>query len=244
MFKIYKCWDAAPDPQLPAVDLSGEIPSRALKFCEPFLVANAMGVLICPPVDLTLTWTGNEILGNLGDIEETVLIDRVFLPDYAEYWKSIALPPVQKILPPFIEAFPERGVLQIWTGLFVATDLGTSTWIRSPINRNRSSGYSITEGVVDTDWWHGPLFFVMQIERTDFPVVLKRNEPVLQIVPIARELSRCRPEDIQISLIETADQAFWSSMLENGERRNSEPAGSYRRESRRRNRINRSEDRP
>lgn len=238
MFQIYKCWDTVPTPSLPGVDLSGEIPARALKFCEPFLVANAMGTLVYPPIDMTLTWTGDEILGVLGDIEETILIDRVFLPDYAEHWKRIVPASAEKILPPFIEAFPERGVLQIWTGLFISTPPGHSTWVRAPVNRGHGSGYSVIEGVVDTDWWNGPLFFVMQMQRTDFPVLLKKKEPILQIIPMPRQSTKCDENNLKISLVEGAPSSFWQSMLENGERRNSEPPGSYRRQARRRNRTN------
>jgi hypothetical protein len=234
MFKLYKCRADIPDPTLPAADVQGEIPARALKFCEPFIVANSAGVLLYPPMDMTFTWTGSEVLAELEGIEATMLVDRLFLPDYADQWKDIAPDDAENAMPPFIEAFPERGVLQIWTGMFVTTEKGVSTWVRGPVNRNNGSAYAITEGVVDTDWWTGPLFFVVELRRTDFPITFRRAEPWLQILPVQRASIHCHSDDLSASLLQNAPESFWSGFVATARRRNGEPPGSYRRESRRR----------
>jgi hypothetical protein len=234
MFKLYKCWPRMPDPLLPTADLQGEIPARALKFCEPFLVANAAGVLLCPPINMTLTWTGSEVLADLDGIDETILVDRLYLPDYAEYWKKIAPAEAQNVLPPFLEAFPERGAVQIWTGMFAVTNPGISTWVRGPVNRNNGSAYAVTEGVVDTDWWTGPLFFVLQIQKTDFPITFRQDTPFIQIIPVPRAAIQCGKPDASAALVEDAAAPFWSGLVATAVRRNRENPGSYRRESRRR----------
>jgi hypothetical protein len=103
------------DPTRPADDISGEIPARALKFCEPFLAANRAGYLLYPPVDFVLNWTGHEILADIGDVPETILVDKVFLPDFAEQWTALAPPEALEVMPPFLEAFPERGIVRART---------------------------------------------------------------------------------------------------------------------------------
>jgi Family of unknown function (DUF6065) len=236
--QLFKGWPAAPDPARPKSDIRGEIPARAVKFCEPFLAANSAGWLLYPPVEFCLEWTGAEVLLNFSDVEETILLDRVFIPDFNEYWLRNVEPINAEVMPPFLEAFPERGVVQIWSGFFVVTDPGISTWVRSPVNRTNSSGYSVIEGIVETDWWIGPLFFPVQINKTDYPVKFSKDTPFLQIVPFDRNAA-AKAESRDKSLLGLSDLTddLWTRLRENAVRRNTEPPGSYRREARRRARA-------
>lgn len=242
--EFYRGWSDAPLPILPSADLRGEIPARALKFCEPFLAANSAGVLVRPPIDFTLTWDGHHILAELEGVEDTLLVDRLFLPDYVDYWTDKAPADAGNIVPPFLEAFPERGTVQVWSGLFVRTRPGISTWIRGPINWAGSTAWSVVEGIVETDWWAGPLFFVLQIQKSDFPVSFYRHTPFLQVVPIDRSLLSTDQTTIMAPPVVEASTDFWGAMVETGARRNSAPAGSYRRESRKRHRLTKSAKNP
>lgn len=236
--RFFKCWPGAPDPTRPKSDIRGEIPARAVKFCEPFLAANRAGWLLYPPVEFSLEWTGAEVLLNFLDIEETILLDRVFIPDFHEYWLRNVEPINAEVMPPFLEAFPERGVVQVWSGFFVITDPGISTWVRSPVNRTNSSAYSVLEGIVETDWWVGPLFFPVQINKTDHPIKFSKDTPFLQIVPFDRNAA-AKAENRSNSLLGLSDLTddLWTGLRENAQRRNTEPPGSYRREARRRTRA-------
>jgi hypothetical protein len=234
--RFFKATPTMLDPSRPADEIDGEIPARALKFCEPFLAANRAGYLLYPPVDFVVTWSGNEVLVDIGDVAETILLDRVFLPDFAEQWSAVAPPEAIEVMPPFLEAFPERGVIQVWTGYFVTTDAGVSTWIRGRVNKTTSSSYSILEGLVETDWWTGPLFFVLQINRTDFPVQFKRAEPFAQAIPIYRGARERRSDPVQVTTMADAPVELWTALRETAERRNGEPPGSYRRVARARER--------
>lgn len=236
MLRIYRARPDIPPPGPASRDLKGDVPARALKYCEPFLVANAAGVLVNSPIDMTLTWTGHEVLAELEGVEETLLVERLFLPDFADHWEAQAPPDARPVMPPFLEAFPERGVVQVWSGLFVRTPPGVATWVRGPVNRNRGSAASVTEGVVDTDWWTGPLFFVLQFERTDFPVSFRRDEPMIQIVPVDRSLMQSAGEGLPAVELAEAPAEFWSGLVDTAARRNGETPGSYRREARRRGR--------
>ncbi|WP_419905189.1 DUF6065 family protein [Kiloniella sp.] len=234
MISFYKCWPDLPDPILPRPDLRGEIPARALKFCEPFTRANSSGALICPPMDFTLTWTGTEILADLKGIEETILVERLYLPEFADYWKENAPAKALEAIPPFLEAIPERGVIQVWSGLFARTKPGISSWIRSPVNWGNSGAYSVLEGVVETDWWAGPLFFVIQMQKTDFPISFYYDDPFMQVVPVDRNLLDLGSGSVPFENVTDAPQDFWDSMVDFAEKRNSGRPGSYRREARKR----------
>lgn len=234
--EFYRCWPDAPLPSLPSADLRGEIPARALKFCEPFLAANRAGALIRPPIDFTLTWDGSQILADLEGIEETILVERLFLPDYVDYWTEKVPNDAVNIIPPFLEAFPERGAVQVWTGLFARTKPGISTWIRSPINWVNSNAWSAVEGIVETDWWTGPLFFVLQMQKTDYPVSFYRDTPFVQVIPVDRSLLDLSENFPDAPPVIDAPADFWNAMAETAARRNNEPPGSYRREARKRSR--------
>src|ERR1700760_1244879 len=230
MLQLYKCWAELPDPSPASNDLSGEIPARALRFCEPFLVANSAGMLINAPADLDLFWTGSDVLAQFVGMDELILVDRLFLPDYADHWRDIAPADATNVMPPFLEAFPERGVVQIWSGLFMVTGDGTSAWVRGPVNRGVSLGYSIVEGVIDTDWWTGPLFSVIQFHKTDFPVRLKRSQPLLQVIPVDAALLKLTARDVEAIVVQDAPPHFWNNLVATTMRRNTQPAGSYRRQ--------------
>src|SRR5882757_2322582 len=227
--RFFKATQAMRDPVRPNDDINGEIPARALKFCEPFLAANRAGYLLYPPVDFALNWTGHEILVDIGDVPETILLDKAFLPDFADQWSAVAPPEALEVMPPFLEAFPERGVVQVWTGYFVTTDAEISTWIRGRVNQTGVSSYSVIEGLIETDWWIGPLFFVLQINKTDFPIQFRHSEPFVQVIPFRRTAGERRSDPIQVTAMADSPAELWTAIRNTAERRNGEPPGSYRR---------------
>ncbi len=119
--------------------------------------------------------------------------------------------------------------MQVWSGLFVTTPQGTSTWIKGPINRDAGSAHQVMEGIIDTDWWIGPLFTVFRFVKTDFPIRLSRSKPLLQVFPVDQALLRRSNAETEVGLIQDADPQFVSRMVDTVRRRNEEPPGSYRR---------------
>ena len=87
----------------------------------------------------------------------------------------------------FSPALPEAGVVQIWTGLMVRTAPGWSVLVRPPANLAAPGGYSLYEGIVETDRWFGPLFTNLRLTRTHKPVHLRADFPLLQVQPVPRE---------------------------------------------------------
>ena len=45
----------------------------------------------------------------------------------------------------------------------------------------------LIEGIVETDWWFGPLFTNLRLTRTHKPVHLRADFPLLQVQPLPRE---------------------------------------------------------
>jgi hypothetical protein len=56
-----------------------------------------------------------------------------------------------------------------------------------PANLPVPGGYSLYEGIVETDWWFGPLFTNLRLTRTHKPVHLRADFPLLQVQPLPRE---------------------------------------------------------
>jgi hypothetical protein len=236
VIKFFKAYDDVPDPKAALDNLSGEIPLRAYQHCEPFLAANRIGYLLYPPIDFSLVWNGAEIYVQIDGVDELLILDKLFLPDFADDWIENAPADLVETMPVFLEAFPERGMIQAWTGFYICTDEGVSTWVRGPVNRPQSAAYSIVEGIVETDWWMGMLFTNIQLQRTDEPIHFKRSTPWLQALPIPSELhSKKRSIEADVtSGLANFPADTWDAIKATSDRRNSGRPGSYRAESRRR----------
>jgi hypothetical protein len=233
--RFYRILPYGLDPIIPPDELSGEVPIRAYRHCEPFLAANRVGWLLYPPMSFELLWTGREFLAKFDTIETWIKVDKLFLPEFADYWSVKAPAAALEMIPPFLDAFPERGVIQAWSGFLLETDPGLSTWIRGPVNRSAPSAYQVIEGVVETDWWLGPLFTNFQFVKSDDPVRFEANRPWLQLfeMPTATHLSR-RGEHPAVVDISAMPEPIWAKFMETSNRRNGGRPGTYRLISKRR----------
>lgn len=233
--RFYRILPYGADLILPPDELSGEVPIRAYRFCEPFLAANRVGWLLTPPTNFELLWTGREFLVKFDTIESWIKVDKLFLPEFADYWRDKAPAAAADMIPPFLEAFPERGVIQVWSGFVIETEPGVSTWIRGPVNRNSPGAYQVLEAIVETDWWMGPLFTNLQFVKTDDPVRFESNRPWLQLIEVPRTVHLARKgEQPAVVAIEAMPDAAWSKFMDTSNQRNSGRPGSYRLESKRR----------
>jgi hypothetical protein len=43
------------------------------------------------------------------------------------------------------------------------------------------------EGIVETDWWFGPIFSNIRITKTNTPIIFRRANPLFQVQPVWRE---------------------------------------------------------
>lgn len=131
-------------------------------------------------------------------------------------------------------------MLQLWSGYYANTIPGSSLWIRAPINQNDSNTYNIIEGIVETDWWAGPLFTNIEITKTDMPIAFRKDKPFLQVFPIPKGFHQrdARPEIVVADLSESTPKFFTERMKETASRRNTQNPGSYRKCAKQMRKIN------
>jgi hypothetical protein len=107
-------------------------------------------------------------------------------PDFAARFDKNAPASLAGCSPPFLSALPEPGTLQIWTGLMARTATDWSLLIRAPANLPSPGGFTMYEGIVESDHWFGPLFTNLRFTRTDVPVRLRADFPLAQVQPLPR----------------------------------------------------------
>lgn len=161
----------------------GTLPTRAYRFCEAVATASGLGYYLFPPMDFSLMWDGTCLLWRWSEQPEWAPLQSVHLPEYREYFDSVAPPDIKTFSPPFISALREPGIAQIWSGIVARTRPGTSIWLRAPVNVPRTQHYEVFEGVIETDHWFGPLFNNCRLTKTDTPVDFSTEEPFLQAIP-------------------------------------------------------------
>ncbi len=75
------------------------------------------------------------------------------------------------------------------------------------------------EGIIETDHWFGPLFSNLRLTRTDRPIEIKKDYPLLQVQPIPRyvyandTLAAFRNFDDMAALTENDWQAFRDTVV-------------------------------
>lgn len=167
---------------------AGYLPSRGMRYCDALTTATAYGYWVFPPMDLRLLWNGEEVFWSYGDDESWLPLTgtdsgAAQFPDYAAEFDAMAPESLRGYSPPFLTALPEAGGVQMWTGLFVRTRPGWSLSVRPPVNLPGIPGVVPWEGIVEADLWFGPLFTNFRLTRTDVPVFIRAQAPILQVQP-------------------------------------------------------------
>jgi hypothetical protein len=162
----------------------GTLPVDGFRYCEPVRIANSFGWYVYLPLDLWLIWDGSEYRWSLDEGESWYhLWNAIQYPDFSDNFDLAAPEDIKGYSPPFVSKTKDPDILQIWSGLFAKTDPGIASLIRSPVNLYNSHSYTVLDGVVQTDWWFGPLFANIRVFKTDQPFVIRRDVPFFQIQP-------------------------------------------------------------
>ena len=109
------------------------------------------------------------------------------MPGYSEWFAKNAPEDFRRLELPFLTAFPERGVVQIWTGYVAKTRANWSLLLRGPANQIRSATYFNLEGIVEHDWWFGPVLGNLQFTIANKEVRFTRSTPLLLAQPVLRQ---------------------------------------------------------
>ncbi len=184
--RFYRLIKDTPAPQRADRSAGGLIPTRAFRYCEPMTTASAFGWYIFPPMDFRVLWDGNDIFWQYGDMESWMPLTAAQYPGFSNSFDEAAPKAIRGYAPPFISAAPEPGVVKIWSGLIATTEENWSLLVRRPANLPGSQCYEHFEGIVETDHWFGPLFTNLRLTKTDMPILIKREMPLMQVQPLHR----------------------------------------------------------
>ena len=174
-------------PQRADRSAAGTMPTRAFRYCEALTAASAFGWYLFPPINFSLMWDGgSDIIWTYQGADAWFPLKVAQFPHFADHFDRIAPSALKGFSPPFLAAFKEPGVVQIWSGLIARTAPDWSLLVRAPANLARSQGYDHYEGIVETDRWFGPLFTNIRLTRTNAPVEFDAEFPFLQVQPVHR----------------------------------------------------------
>jgi hypothetical protein len=186
--RFYRVVEQARPPQRADRSAAGTLPTRATRYCDAVTAASRFGWWVFPPLDISLVWDGEGIFWTWPGCDRWLGLDTAQFPHLSGRFDAAAPPEIQGAAPPFLTALPESGCVQVWTGLFARTRPGWSLLVRPPANLFLANGYASYEGIVETDRWFGPLFTNLRLTRTDIPVRLHADRPLLQVQPLPREV--------------------------------------------------------
>ena len=171
-------------------------------------------------MDVRLLWDGEQIFWSYGEDDSWMPLSgtdsgAIQFPGYAQIFDTQAPPHLAGYSPPFLSAMPELGGVQMWTGLLAKTRPGWSLSLRLPANLPGIPGLTAWEGVIETDVWLGPLFMNFRLTRTDFPVHIRSDVPLVQVQPVPqiayRDETLSSFSCVEPSALEAAD---WSRLGE------------------------------
>lgn len=174
-------------PQRADRSAAGTLPTRAFRYCEPVVTASGQGYYVFPPINFSLKFDGTAIQWTYeGAGGEWMPLKTAQFPNFSPYFDEHAPEGVKGFAPPFLGAFQEPGIVQMWTGIIARTAPDWSLLIRPPVNLPPMPGLHVYEGIIETDRWFGPLISNFRMIRTDIPVEFRTDYPMLQVQPIPR----------------------------------------------------------
>lgn len=173
--------------------LRGTANMDAIKFCQPYSLANQYGWWVFPPVDIDITWLGGrefdfQLLEPYSSVDHDLVVSLINPRDGVEA-------DIEKWCPAatgrskFTWGAVEDGVVQMWTGCIFETPPGVCLQIRSPINCPRRP-FFVMEGILETDWMQYDIWMNLVFDKENELVKFRKNEwpPVAQLIPVRRDL--------------------------------------------------------
>lgn len=184
--RFYRVIADAPAPVRADRAAEGTLPTRAARYCDAVTTAAAYGWWIYPPLEVSLYWDGTQVFWTWPGHDGWLELDSAQYPDLRTSFNAVAPPALRGATLPFLSALPEAGMVQMWTGLYARTAPGWSLLVRAPSNMPGGGGYVPYEGIVEYDQWFGPVFSNIRLTRTDAPIRIRADRPLLQAQPLPR----------------------------------------------------------
>lgn len=61
-----------------------------------------------------------------------------------------------------------------------------SSLVRSVANMPRDPAFEVLDGIIETDWWVGPVVTPIRLCKTDQPILFRSRRPLFQIQPVLK----------------------------------------------------------
>ena len=192
---------------------AGTMPTRAYRFCEAMRSASAFGWYLFPPINFSLLWDGGlDVTWTYAGEDAWFPLKTAQFPGFAKEFDGAAPEGSRGFSPPFLAAFKEPGIVQIWTGLIARSAPGWNLLVRPPANLARSQSYDYFEGIIETDRWFGPLFTNVRLTRTNTPIEFDSEFPFLQVQPVPRSLCAERLDQFRVvSNVSALSSSDWEA---------------------------------
>jgi hypothetical protein len=124
------------------------------------------------------------IVWSIDGQEWTPVDDAVHFPGFPEEFDRIAPSHVRGSAPPYLTALPEPGLVQVSLGVLARTSVDWCMLVRRPANFPLSGHFDHFEGVVATGERPILMFINLRLTKTDFPIRLRADMPLVQAQPI------------------------------------------------------------
>ena len=156
---------------------------------DPRRAASGFSWWIVPALDVWLLLDGHNILCASAGEAFSPLADWVIFPgDFAASYEKAATLAARDALSPFLTSLPEPGHGADLTGWLVRTAAVWLLLLRRPANYPLPGPIEHFEGIVATERWFAPLFTDLCITKTDQPVRIHADLPLIQAQPIPVDL--------------------------------------------------------
>ena len=186
MITFYNPVGGGINPQRADKSVHGTLPTNGFRYCEAVRTASGFGWYIYLPFEIIIDWDGLEYHWSIDSGENWYLLtDAIQYPNFSTEFDEHAPENVKGYSPPFLSRTQDPNILQVWSGLFARTEEGVASYIKAPSNMDNGQGYSVMEGVVQTEWWFGPLFTNLKIHRQGRPIVFRPDRPLFQVMPFS-----------------------------------------------------------
>ena len=214
--EFYQLWPEAPLPQRADPSIVGSISLRAFQYCEPFTAASGFGWYLYPPIDFDIIWDGRATMWRrTAPLREWQPL-RIVVGNEIGTALAAHFDRTGKQFPgcfPFLSHAPESGVIQIWSGLVVRTPPGQVSLVRPLANYPRDSAYDVLEGIIETDWWVGPLLSPIRIVKSDVVIEFRQGRPFaqLQLIPKTAYSPKTLSAAVTLAGAERMNPDLWES---------------------------------
>jgi hypothetical protein len=207
----------------------GTLPIRAARYCDAITTASGFGWWLFPPVETFLLWDGRIILWSTDGDEWSPVDDAVHFPGFPEQFDEQAPDILRGAAHPYLTALPEPGLIQLSLGILARTAEDWCLLVRRPANFPLPGHVEHFEGIIAPDRRIGHVFTNLRLTKTDFPIRLRIDIPLVQVQPIPRFLlaaSVLADMTVEDSLGATEWDDYYHSIAEPNMRPN-RPFGAY-----------------